>query len=156
VETTANTTSVLLKECTFDHMTINRSRHSHEPDFLKVVLSVEANTKGPELINIAASIVQRLGFELDAARARGKGRGHEPNLSFLQSMTLLQAPAMQICKHKGLTLDQGAQSAAVAAGFIVKECARSIGVEVAFNVAVYGFIEGSKTVPPRLQDGDPA
>jgi hypothetical protein len=124
-----------------------------KPEPGTVILSAEANTKGPELINIAASIIQRLGFELDAARARGKGRGREPSLSFLQSMTLLQTPALQICKDKGLTHEQGAQSAAVATGFIVKECARSIDVEVAFNVAVYGFIEGSKTVPPRIQDG---
>jgi hypothetical protein len=134
--------SLLLRSFNFD---LQRS----EPG--TVILSDEANTKGPELANIAASIVQRLGLELDAARARGKGRGHAPNLSFLQSMTLLQTPALQICKDNGLTLEQAAQSAAVATGFIVKECARSIDVEVAFNAAVYGFIEGSKTVPPRLQ-----
>lgn len=119
-----------------------------------VILSDEANIKGPELINIAASIVQRLGLELNATRARTKGRGHVPNLSFLESMTLLQTPAMQICKDHDLTLEQGAQAAAVATGFIVKECARSIDVEVAFNVAVYGVIEGSKTIPPRVPDGD--
>ena len=118
-----------------------------------VILSDEANTKGPELINIAALVVQRLGLELNAARARSKGRGRTPNLSFLECMTLLQTPALQICKDNGLTFEQGAQSAAVATGFIVKECARSIDIEVAFNAAVYGFIEGSKTVPPRLQDG---
>lgn len=113
-----------------------------------VILSEEANTKGPELINIAASVVRRFGCELDPARGGKKGRGHPPNLSFLESMRLLQAPAIKICQDNSLNFEQGAQSAAVATGFIVKECARSIDLEVAFNAAVYGFIEGSKTVPP--------
>jgi hypothetical protein len=95
-----------------------------------VILSDEANTKGPELINVAALIVQRLGLELNAARARSKERGHTPNKPLFSGMH--DAPpdsALQICKDNGLTFEQGAQSA-----------------------AVHGFIEGSKTVPPRLQD----
>ena len=118
-----------------------------------VVLCEEANVKGAVLISIAATLIQRSGFELDAQRAGAKGRGQEPGLSFLESMARLQAPAIEICRGRSLSLEQGAQSAAVATGFIVKECARSIDVEVAFNVAVYGFVEGSKTVPPLLKDG---
>lgn len=117
-----------------------------------VVLSAEANEKGPELINIAAHIVKRFGLDIDSAGGKNKGRGHDPKLSFLESIALLQAPAIKICKERGLNLEQSAQSAAVATGFIVKECARSIDVKVAFNLAVYSFIEGCKTVPPRLTD----
>jgi hypothetical protein len=120
------------------------------------LLSEEANTKGPQLVSIAGSFIQRFGLVIDAGSADGKGRGHEPKLSFLESMSLLQSPAIQICKDSGLSLEQGAQSAAVATGFVVKECARAIDVDVAFNVAVYGFIEGSKTIPPRLQEADVA
>ena len=42
------------------------------------------------------------------------------------------------------------QNQLAAKSFIVKAGAGTIGSEVGFNIAVYGFIEGSKTVPPRL------
>jgi hypothetical protein len=38
----------------------------------------------------------------------------------------------------------------MATAFIVEECARDIGADVAFNIAAFGFVEGSKTVPPAL------
>ena len=58
---------------------------------------------------------------------------------------------MQIAEKYGLNLEQAAQVAAVATGFIVKECEKDIGGEVGYYVATLGFIEGSKTVPPPLE-----
>jgi hypothetical protein len=115
-----------------------------------VILSEEANEKGPALVSIVEMIVARFGLKIDPASAGGKGCGHEAELSFLETMDLLQEEAIRISERFGLTFEEAAQAAAVATGFIVKECAKSIDVDIGFNAAVYGFIEGSKTVPPRL------
>jgi hypothetical protein len=56
--------------------------------------------------------------------------------AFFGRKALLQNPAIKFITDKGLNFEQGAHSAAVATGRIVKECAKSIDVEVAFDIAV--------------------
>ena len=72
-------------------------------------------------------------------------------LTVVQSLALLQEGAMRITSENGLGLEESAQAGAMATAFIVKECAKSIGGEVGFNVAAFGFIEGCKTAPPALE-----
>jgi len=117
-----------------------------------VVLSNEANEQGPQLINILGAMLQHLGVSLDAQKLRKhpKSRGREPELSVLQSLSLLQEGALKAASEGGLQLKEAAYAAAVATAFIVKECAKDIGSEIGFNIATYGFIEGTKTAPPRL------
>ena len=38
----------------------------------------------------------------------------------------------------------------MATAFIVRECAANIGAETGYKIAIYGFVEGSKTVPVQL------
>ncbi|WP_431633823.1 hypothetical protein ACQVBX_09340 [Dyella sp. KULCS107] len=118
-----------------------------------VLLSEKANEEGPQLINILGSMLQNFGVVLDKSKIGGSNalRGEEPKLSVVQSLVLLQEDAVRIAEENRLSLKEAAQSAAMGTAFIVKECAGKIGAEVSFNVALYGVIEGSKTVPPRLQ-----
>jgi hypothetical protein len=117
------------------------------------LLSEQANEEGPQLINILGSMLQNFGVVLDKTKLGGSDalRGEEPKLSVVESLALLQEDAIRIAEQNRLSLKEAAQSAAMATAFIVKECTPSIGGEVGFNVAIYGLIEGSKTVPPRLQ-----
>lgn len=117
-----------------------------------VVLSNEANEKGPQLINIMAAFLSSAGVPLDQALMGGEQaqRGAEPQLSTLQALSLLQADALKIANSNKLSLEEAAQSAALATAFIVKECVRNLRAETGFNVAAFGFIEGSKTVPPPI------
>jgi hypothetical protein len=117
-----------------------------------VILSEEANEQGPQLIGILGAFLRHLGVSLDAKSLEGRSnsRGREPELSVLQSVSLLQDAALSAASEWGLELNQSAQAAALATAFIVKECANNIGAEVGFNIATYGFIEGAKTVPPSL------
>ena len=135
--------SLLLRSFGFD-------LHLQEPG--TVLLSDEANEQGPNLINLLGAFLANNQVELDSAKLGGAPEYHgaEPNLSTQQSLALLQADALQIAARHSLSLQQAAESAALATGFIVKECVASIGGEVGFNVAAFGFIEGSKTVPPHL------
>ena len=88
-------------------------------------------------------------IQLDQSKI-GKNYGEDPELSFIDTMTLLQNEVIKISKDNGLSFEAASHSMALSAAFIVRECAKNIGVEVAFNVAMLGFIEGAKTVPPPL------
>jgi len=128
----------------------NLSIGSVEPG--TVLLSNEANEKGPLLVGTVAAFLSKSGISLDKSLLGGEQskRGAEPNLTVLQTLSTFQEDALQISSKNGLSLEEAAQSAALATGFIVKECAGNIGAEVGFNVAAYGFIEGCKTAPPVL------
>lgn len=120
-----------------------------------VILSNEANEKGPDLINVAGSMLDSMGVSLDREKlgqAPSEG-GEQPRLTVEQSLALLQDEALAIAKQNGLNLEQAAHAAAMATAFIVKESARSVSAEDGFNLAIYGFIEGSKTVPPPAGGG---
>lgn len=116
-----------------------------------VVLSKEADEKGPVLINTLAASLSALNVQLDQQKLGGQQawRGSEPQLDILGALSLLQEPALEIGESHQLSVEQTAQAAAMATGFIVKECAPQIGAETGFNLAAYGFIEGSKTAPPK-------
>ncbi|QDU78546.1 hypothetical protein Pla110_02500 [Polystyrenella longa] len=117
-----------------------------------VILSTEANEKGPQLIGIMSSMLQQFGLSMDKEKLGGEQSklGTKPDFSTVQSLSLLQDDAIGIAKSNGLELKEAAQSAAMATAFFVKECANDIGVETGFNVAAYNFIDGCKTVPPAI------
>jgi hypothetical protein len=117
-----------------------------------IVLSAEANDKGPELLGLLSSALSSRGIALDKDKLGGDQslRGDAPHLSFAESLVLTQDDALSIAQENNLSLEQAAQAATLAAAFIVAECSGAIGAETALNASVYGLIEGTKTVPPRL------
>ena len=119
-----------------------------------VLLSNEANEKGPLLMNIVLNYLSNSNIEINRESIGGEQsqRGEEPELNFLDSLTLLQDDAIAICEKYSLTLEASAHAAAFATAFVVKECSAKIGSEIAFNVAIYSFIEGSKTLPPEFRE----
>jgi hypothetical protein len=114
------------------------SLDSHAPG--DILLSSDANEKGPLLINTVAGYLSASNIQLDQEKLGGQPtqRGAAPQLDFLASLSLLQDRAMAIGKRHQLSAEQMAQAAALATGFIVKECAPQIGAETGFNVAAYG------------------
>lgn len=117
-----------------------------------VILSDQANEKGPMLVTTMAAFLSNANVQLDPQKLGGETvhRGEPPQFDVLASLSKLQDGVVELSERNGLGLEQAAQAAARATAFIVKECAPQIGAETGFNVAVYGFLEGSKTVPPRL------
>jgi hypothetical protein len=118
---------------------------THEPG--QVLLSEEVNEKGPQLINILSSMLTNFDIALDKSKI-GTEKGEDSKLSYLESMDIFQNEMLIILRNSQLDFEKGAQAAAMATAFIVKECSTNIGSEVGFNAATYGFIEGSKTIPP--------
>ena len=117
-----------------------------------VCLSHEANEEGSRLVKVLAATLEHFEVSLKQEQLGGDPhpRGGAPKLSVLQSLTLMQEEAMRIAQGSGLELKEAACACAMATAFIVKECAKDIGAEVGFNIAAFGFVEGSKTVPPVL------
>jgi hypothetical protein len=117
-----------------------------------IILSDEANEQGPQLIGTMSALLQHFNVSLSEAKlgSEPSKRGSPPQLSPLESLSLLQEEALQIARSNGLSLKEAAHAAAMATAFILKECAPSIGSEVGFNIAAYSFIEGCKTVPPII------
>ena len=116
-----------------------------------VVLSEQANEKGPELINILGSTLSSLGVNIENEKFNESSKA-ESNLSFVDALNLLQDKATEIMNYNKLSFEQMAYSCAMATAFIIKECQHHLSVESGFTTAIYGFIEGSKTYPPELSD----
>lgn len=117
-----------------------------------VLLSEEANEHAPILINILGEFLSASNIHIDKEKIGGNEtqRGEAPRLNTVETLSLLQDEAIDICKRNSLGMQGSARAAALATAFVVKECSPQIGAETAFNVAIFGFIEGSKTIPPVI------
>lgn len=110
-----------------------------------VMLSEEANIKGPELVNITYAVLHNFGIEIDNNKMND---GHQKQaLSiFVDQISQIQNEALEIMKKNDLSFEQLAQSAAIATAFIIQQS--NIPPEEGFGLAIYHYIEGSKTYPP--------
>jgi hypothetical protein len=81
--------------------------------------------------------------ELSASQRTTKGQKG----SVLETQKILEAPFAAIRDKYGLSDGEAADSVAVATAVLIKNCASLLDPHVGFGLAVYGFIEGSKTAP---------
>lgn len=114
-----------------------------------VVLSEEANTKGPLLINILGWMIENMGNKIDNEKLNVSEK-EESKLDFLKTIEILQSSAIKIKNKYKLSFESFSYSCAMATAFIVSECKNDLSIESGFNTAIFGFIEGSKTIPPTL------
>ena len=68
-------------------------------------------------------------------------------LTVLETQKSLGADLEQIRQQYQLSFEDGARACALTTAWLIQECSPQIGPEVGYNVAIYGFIEGTKTVP---------
>jgi hypothetical protein len=112
------------------------------------VLSEEANEQGPELVNILAGVLAQMGVELDVGKlADEPGPDHKPLLGFLETQRKLEPAFAGIRDELGLSLREAAESAAAATAVLIRRATQLLDAHVAFHIAAYGFVEGTKTVP---------
>ena len=112
------------------------------------MLSNEANEQGPLLIQIAGDALSKMGIKIDNAQA-GKAidSKHKPMLELLETQKKLEPMYAPIKEHYGFSLEEAAHSVAVATALLIRHCAKFLDPTIAFSIAVYGFVEGSKTAP---------
>lgn len=112
------------------------------------MISEEANTKCPELINITFVMLQNFGVSVDDEKVQN-GAKSEPKLNFLEAINLVQNEAIEIMKKYNLSFEQLAQSTAIATSFIIEQ-SKNTPSEIGFGTAIYHYIEGSKIFPPAF------
>lgn len=113
-----------------------------------VVLSEQANQQGPRLIQILGAVLQNIGVELDSSKLSASQRttkGQEE--SFLETQEVLETRFVAIRDKYSLSDAEAADSVAIATAVLIKTCSNLLDPHVGFGLAVYGFIEGSKTAP---------
>ena len=76
------------------------------------MLSEDANTKGPQLVNITHAVLQNFGIQIDNNKmSSGKQKQAESN--FVEVIDKIQNPALEIMTKYSLSYEQMAQSAAI-------------------------------------------
>lgn len=113
------------------------------------IFSDIADERGPELVEVLGTGLNSLGVEADAPPAEGANtEPAEPQLSFLESQALLAAPVRAIGEAHGLDDDGLARACALATALLIQRAGAILAPRAAHLVAVSGFVEGTKTVPP--------
>jgi hypothetical protein len=111
-----------------------------------VILSEEANIKGPQLVNITHAVLQNFGIRIDNNKM-SHGNQKQAVSDFVDVIGKIQIPALEIMKKNDLSYEQMAQSASIATAFIIQQSS-NITPEHGLGIAIYHYIEGSKTYPP--------
>jgi hypothetical protein len=112
------------------------------------VLSEEANDAGPRLIQVLAAALAEIGVALDQQKLGASGlEANRPKLGFLETQQRFEPLFSGIRARHGLSLGEAAEAGALATAFMIHQCSGVLDPNTAFGVAVYGFIEGAKTVP---------
>jgi hypothetical protein len=114
----------------------------------QTVLSGNANEEGPRLVQLMGGVLAHIGVALDDGKLGGAPEPeHMPTLEFLETQKRLEPAFQAIRERHGLSLQEAADAGAVATALMIKRCGQALDPHIAFAVAVYGFIEGSKTAP---------
>jgi hypothetical protein len=115
-----------------------------------VMLSEDANTKGPELVNITYAVLQNFGITIDNNKMNGNSE-EDTKINFIDAINLVQNEALAIMNKYKLTYEQLAHTTAIATAFIIQQ-SPNMPAETGFGKAIYHYIEGSKTYPPEYYD----
>lgn len=122
-----------------------------------VVLSTEANEHGPQLIQTLGAALARASITIDSSKASAPiPDEHQPHLSLAQTQAVMEPAMRSIAEKYGLSAQQAAHACAIATAAIIQKASGALDPTLAFGIAVYGFIEGSKTMPAPLAGTAPA
>lgn len=114
----------------------------------QVVLSGLANEQGPELIQMMNDALSHVGIHLNEEEmGRAPGPENQPHQGFLETQKHLEPLYTAIKNRHRLSAKEAAKSGAIAAALLIRQCSQVLNPNVAFGIAVYGIIEGTKTAP---------
>lgn len=117
-----------------------------------VLLSQVASESGPNLVGLLGNALARLGLTIDTAHVDLKtSNAALPQLDFLESQRLLEPVLQPVRERFGLSPEEAAYAMAVATAILIKHSEAKLKPQAAFGLAVYGFIEGTKTAPDPVQ-----
>lgn len=119
----------------------------------QAVLSDKANVAGPPLVQLLGGVIEKLEVPVDPSKVdAGTKDAPKPSLSFLETQKKLEPEFTRIKERQGLTYPEAAEAAVVATGMLIQKTSEVLDPTAAFGLAVYGFIEGSKTAPAPVAE----
>lgn len=118
------------------------------------VLSEAANRKGPELMRIVQNMLPLQGIRLDEAKIRAEmgTPTMRPALDFASTQPCLESALFPIRDALGLSDEEAGRAAAIATAMTIKKCEGVLDPNIAFAIAVFALVEGTKTAPYPVAD----
>jgi hypothetical protein len=118
------------------------------------VLSDQANTHGPKLMNLMFVTLQQLGQKIEEQDAdREYCSPKFSQLTFQEAHDRLAAFFLHYCKVAPISFHDAAFGAAVATAVLIHDCRAVLDVKKGAAIAIYGFVEGTKTAPYPIDAG---
>ena len=108
-------------------------------------------SKEKELIVITQSSLELIDVETDLNTLILNNQYIEQKTNFIDIISKVQEPALQIMKKYNLTYDQMAQSAAIATSYYIQQREKNT-IEEGFKTAIYYYFVGSRTYPPDFAE----
>jgi len=108
-------------------------------------------SKEKELIVITQSSLELIDVETDLNTLILNNQNIEQKTNFIDIISKVQEPALQIMKKYNLTYDQMAQSAAIATSYYIQQREKNT-IEEGFKTAIYYYFVGSRTCPPDFAE----
>lgn len=117
----------------------------------QAVLSEMANERGPRLVDILETVLHDAEIHTDLRKATNESRNeHQPLLAFLETQKRLEPAFNGVRERLGLSLSAAADAAALATAILIQQTVEVLDPDTAFDIAVYAFVEGTKTIPAGL------
>jgi hypothetical protein len=121
------------------------------------VLSDQANIHGPKLMNVMFATLQQLGDKVGQDNLNSEYASAKfSQLTFRESHDRLAPFFLKYCEVTPMALQDAAIGAAIATGILVHDCREVLSADKGSAIAVYGFVEGTKTAPFPLASGEPS
>lgn len=120
------------------------------------VLSDQANIHGPKLMNVMFATLQQLGDKVgEDSFDREYASAKYSQLTFKESHDRLAPFFLKYCEATSIGFQDAAMGAAIATGMLIHDCREVLSVDKGGAIAVYGFVEGTKTAPFPLSPASP-
>ncbi|MCR9249863.1 MAG: hypothetical protein NXI20_05540, partial [bacterium] len=114
-----------------------------------VVLSQEANSKGPVLVQTLGLTLQQ--FDVKISKSTDTDLSDSLSLEFLDSQKIVEAAFKELNPQSNVSNEDMASILCIATAIAIEDKKETLDPTAAFGLAVMGFIEGTKTMPAVIE-----
>lgn len=115
------------------------------------VQSEAANERGPLLVQTLGAGLAALKVPIQTGWLRGAREPSEAaRIGVTEAQALVERALLESARRHGLTLEQSAHACALAVGQMIQMAAVELDPHRAFELATWGFVQGTRTVPVAL------
>lgn len=114
-----------------------------------IVLSQEANSKGPVLVQTLGLTLQQ--FDVKISKSTDTDLSDSLSLEFLDSQKIVEAAFKELNSQSNVSDEDMASILCIATAIAIEDNKETLDPTAAFGLAVMGFIEGTKTMPAVIE-----